>query len=330
MARKNGICECPVHSTRNETSCEADPGYFITNDSISDFISLPCDETCETCTDAGEMNCLSCAKGLTFLNGLCKGCQQGQYFDSEFEGCLNCSKECASCLNFSFCLKCTQPLYFLDKGKCKPCPDFQYLDKGQCKNCSSLCIDCEPRCAECEPKCLECVKNASLDYNRECKCFKGFTSFNQTCTQKLFTASLFIKNIRLLEIVFSEEVKQLKIESFHFSVKNRDDFEVTLLKHGKLKYSFGMTFENKVEEGTPILVEISIKNLTSLNGSLLKENILYSKSSEPYSSDSSELHRNNSPSDSFFISCSFISKQPFSSLGTFELDSTLDVFTTEQ
>ena len=264
MSLVKGKCECPSHSELINETCVPDPGFYIETDPKSGFDTKPCDARCEDCFGKGSKNCGKCANNIEKVNGNCNFCLDGMFLYGR--RCVNCSEMCGTCLNSSFCTSCKDKTRKIVDGVCvKTCPDRSY-------NKNDTCVECPRLCTKCSETCEKCVENSFLDLNSECYCNQGFTERNNDCEENIFTAHFRVLSNRFCRILFSENIYNLNSSDFNFSIGNRSDFEVNLLKIKKnSEYVFGFIFKNEVKEGTFIYVNITKKPLYSKKYSRLND-----------------------------------------------------------
>ncbi|KAL4508008.1 hypothetical protein ABPG72_021381 [Tetrahymena utriculariae] len=134
-----------------------------------------CDNTCYTCNQQYNINCLSCTGSLQLyqnqclnvcpqfyygLNNVCqKKCPNSMYPDDTSNLCQPCNPTCPTCFGsqISECYSCLAP-YYLDINTCVlQCPSNKYKNNlnQQCDLCDSSCLTCDggtyQNCTSCSP-----------------------------------------------------------------------------------------------------------------------------------------------------------------------------------
>ena len=284
MNIQGGTCDCPINSSLKIDTCVANEGYYIEQNS-SGYYTDKCHSSCKSCTGPEDTECEICADELVKSGSLCVSCEPGKYFESNF--CLECSDECLTCKDYSYCLSCKDSSKTPVSGTCLLQCDIGYFNRnGECEQCPVLCSVCTNTsyCSEC--------KNSSFLFNNICGCSVGYKEAQSMCVKQYFKANLSVSSKNIVSIVFNESVSvSLKAENFSFQIDNQSDFELSLLKNKFNKeLLFGLVFKNSVKAGTKIYGEILIEDLRSKTGAFLKNNRLSGELSEftflnPYKND---------------------------------------------
>ncbi|ELP92233.1 serine-threonine protein kinase, putative [Entamoeba invadens IP1] len=142
-------------------------GYFLNNGKCT-----ACSVGCSRCID--EKTCIECSSSFKLLSGACvtsidhcnranniQGCLECNegYYLTTGSVCTQCSTQCSSCLNSTYCFRCSSTHYFGEK-------------EGECIRMSSSCkVTDQYGCLECEyDKKLsdECEKDFATDKTINC------------------------------------------------------------------------------------------------------------------------------------------------------------------
>lgn len=125
-----------------------------------------CDVTCETCSDQGANNCLSCTSS--------------KYFSAATSSCESCTSPCKTCISSSTkCSSCISPKILLGINCVDSCGSGTYVrNDNTCQPCHSTCKECDnaringcnkcrdgeyltaqKECSPCDFTCKTCVTN---------------------------------------------------------------------------------------------------------------------------------------------------------------------------
>ncbi|EAR95397.3 transmembrane protein, putative (macronuclear) [Tetrahymena thermophila SB210] len=135
----------------------------------------PCDNSCYTCNQQNNNNCLSCTGLLQFYQNQClntcspsyygynnvcqKQCPNNMYPDDSTNLCQPCNPICPTCFGSqtSQCYSCQDP-YYLDVHTCVlQCPSNKYknIQNQKCDLCDLSCLTCDggsnQNCTSCSP-----------------------------------------------------------------------------------------------------------------------------------------------------------------------------------
>jgi len=137
--------------------------------------------------------CGACAANCKFCNesgiGKCDQCALGYYVDA-LQKCSECSIECASCKNATYCYECDSGYYRLRDGTCQPCA---MQNCARCQNSGVNCLSCRQgtisnsghcacadNCASCSTSgyglCDQCNDNYQLNSDRTCSPVSSWNS----------------------------------------------------------------------------------------------------------------------------------------------------------
>jgi hypothetical protein len=158
------------------TSCEA--GFYL-----EAGLCKGCNFSCQTCSAAGPLACLSCPGGLVHTQeGSCsKTCPLGSFAEEAL--CRLCHSSCKSCDTSLECTQCTEALFELkreDSVACvQECPDSHFVELTSCSPCVSSCKTCTgPSAADCS----ECASDYSLVAGSCTQCPTGSYLDGQSCS----------------------------------------------------------------------------------------------------------------------------------------------------
>lgn len=140
----NSVCQlctkeqCPIKCGENEflfnyTCLNSCPSHYFSNENKE---CLKCDDSCESCDQASQKNCLSCFPPFYLFEGEClKDCPSKTYKNNNTYQCSQCHYSCENCIgpNNTDCVSCenrTRSLKFVSNfsGVCSCIPSY-YDDK---------------------------------------------------------------------------------------------------------------------------------------------------------------------------------------------------------
>ncbi|KAL4494498.1 hypothetical protein ABPG72_019908, partial [Tetrahymena utriculariae] len=178
--------------------CDTQNNYFIQNSKYCQ----KCNDTCKTCKDDTEFDCLTCKVDLYFkdqddppknIKQKCEYCDQsnGWFISGTEEGkkqCKKCHSTCNTCsgTDANQCIECKDGLYFRD-GICQHCNEIDgfFIKDKSCSKCSENCQTCSGKeqneCKTCKigkffvedtQECQTCDQSQGFYLNNNNRCFK--------------------------------------------------------------------------------------------------------------------------------------------------------------
>ncbi|KAL4464823.1 hypothetical protein ABPG74_011384 [Tetrahymena malaccensis] len=151
----DSTCYACVQNAQNCTSCTG-IYYFYNNQCIttcpdgfykgSNNTCKKCDQSCKTCDNGSNQDCLSCSPSFGYLKDRqCISCPPQFYGDSNDQTCKPCNNSCFTCDggNNTDCLSCTTN--YLQDRQCKVQCNSGYWGNSTthtCDKCNKNCLTC--------------------------------------------------------------------------------------------------------------------------------------------------------------------------------------------
>lgn len=92
----------------------------------------PCHDSCDSCRGESSDECVTCRRGLFFLDGACRDiCPSGYRPDSRRRECVQCAAGCSSC-SAAACLTCAAGWLMSSRGTARCVPQGNdHCDSGK-------------------------------------------------------------------------------------------------------------------------------------------------------------------------------------------------------
>ncbi|EAR86548.3 hypothetical protein TTHERM_00037250 (macronuclear) [Tetrahymena thermophila SB210] len=240
-------------------------------DSVNSICQQCSDIHCLNC-DINAQQCQSCQFGYFYNKDIRKcitQCQNGYYYDIANSSCIQCPKNCKSCVNKDICSSCEKGFFIDQNNQCSQCSDSCSSCSNSSENCQSCksdyqlinnkcVIQCDLSCLKCSgsgiSQCLSCNSSRFL-YLGRCICKEGFVENGSPYCQQDTTSNEGIKSLQnsmagmsaaliTTGIPFPTGIKCLEISSM-----------VSYLTYSNAKY------EGKVDQYLQILYNDNISPL---------------------------------------------------------------------
>ena len=288
------ICSIPLWRASSsllcETSCQINQ-YGDPNDRTC----KECDASCNSCSNSGPANCLTCSGSLYFLQGACfsmcpiffwainqicvSDCGVGKFGDNFDRKCKICDSKCNTCVGATSndCSSCNAG-FFIENGQCVlTCKSGFYgnVSTNTCEICESSCLSCKGPTSH---DCLSCVDAKNYLENFICgiNCSENLFERDETKTCEVCITNNCLKCYRKWNrckqcedgyVLFSNGSCLKKIYLYPTLIKDGEKNEFNL----SCNYSIGLS-ENDLQKFLKIFIETPIKynyTIVRRNDSLL-------------------------------------------------------------
>ncbi|CAG9316198.1 unnamed protein product [Blepharisma stoltei] len=191
-------CACPANSALVGNTCQCNPGYYYSSNSVCSPCSIECatcatnPAVCDTCIDPTHMSqapACQCPAESTLVAGSCT-CAAGYYFSSATD-CSACSSQCSTCSQSSTnCNTCVDTVHMSPTPACN-CPTSSTLvgttcvcNNGYFYSSSTVCSPCSPNCSTCvntQGNCQACSDPTHMTAAPNCACPPNSSLVNGNC-----------------------------------------------------------------------------------------------------------------------------------------------------
>jgi len=251
---------CNISKFLFESQCrEYCPEKYYQNDASHTCES--CSLLCKTCTGDGPSKCSSCNPGRFLHQNQCLvECPKTFWKDSTKNECRECISPCNECsLNPTNCTSCIEEKLLNENSCIDKCPPGKYTNGTHCLSCSGGC----ETCIETPLNCTSCRLNLTL-FESDCHCpLKKIYSketdecvdFHESDKIKIVNAT-FIEEKKIIEVHFSNKIRELDIQNFTFSFEDMDNtagLNITKIERGSNEKHFKIYLE--------FLSQVDSKNL---------------------------------------------------------------------
>ncbi|CAG9335119.1 unnamed protein product [Blepharisma stoltei] len=194
-------CECPEHSTFDESVCVPDDGYYFSDATTC----AECDPKCDTCDTSDGTSCTACTD--TTHTSAAPDCEcpdhstltgsdcvpdDGYYF-SDATTCAECDPKCDTCdtTDGTVCTVCADTTHMSAAPDCE-CPEHSTLtgsdcvpDDGYYFSDATTCAECDPKCDTCDTtdgtSCTACTDTTHTSAAPDCECPDHSTLTGSVC-----------------------------------------------------------------------------------------------------------------------------------------------------